>query len=97
MSNNTAKRKEEFASAIAKVDQIAKNLAIHANEIIRIHNEGDRESELAQMELALLELELVAMQPMVDVCDFFTSTHQQASNVWVMLDDGVGAKLRDLD
>ena len=49
------------------------------------------------MKLALLELELVAMQPMVDVCDFLTSTHQQATNAWVMLDDGAGVKLAELD
>ena len=96
-TSNTAKRKEEFASAIAGVEQVAKRLATHANEIIDIHNSDKSESELLKMKLALLELELVAMQPMVDVCDFLTSTHQQASNAWVMLDDGVGAKLAELD
>ena len=97
MSSNTAKQKDEFTSVIAGVEDLAKRLATHANEIIDIHNRGKRDSELLRMKLALLELELVAMQPMVDVCDFLTSTHQQASNAWVMLDDGVGTKLAELD
>ena len=44
--SNTAKRKKEFVSAIAGVEEVAKRLATHANEIIDIHNSDKSESEL---------------------------------------------------